>query len=99
MEKTGFITSPETQEEIDRRLAALKAREEHIRGVQKEELLLTKHGILETETKEPPENIKHNILRPNLKIPKINTRQVPITPEQPELFRDEAGDLVIKRPE
>ena len=42
MEKTGFITSPETQEEIDRRLAALKAREEHIRGVQKEELLLTK---------------------------------------------------------
>lgn len=86
------------QKIIDDHLEAIKNRPEHKRGVADQELTLKRHGILEIEPKEtPPRKVLRPVSRRKPSNKPATTK--PIVPEQVELFRDENGNLTIKREE
>ncbi|MEI6810717.1 MAG: hypothetical protein WCK60_01550 [Candidatus Nomurabacteria bacterium] len=93
------------QDIIAKQLEDIKKRPEHVRGEDGRKLLLERYGVLEIKPKEK----KQKILRPinkifliKIKTTKIETKKntsEQFVPEQPELFRNENDELVIKRPD
>ena len=82
MNRPEQITKSVEQQKIDKQLEQIRARSEHIRGVENEQLKLERHGI--------PEVIKttSHVLRPKVLSNKI---PYPVVIDQPELIRDIDG--------